>query len=332
MVGDHADAVIVDAYRKGILNFDADEAYRLMRRNATEVASPSDYADGRGRRALESYLKYGFIPLEDRVPFAFHKDEQVSRTLEYAYDDSLVGLMAQSLGKQDDARLFAQRAGNWRNAIDPAVGFARGRHADGTWIQPFDPGVPASYITEGLPFQYTFFVPQDLAGLIELEHGPQSFIAKLDELFARGYYDHGNEPSHHLAYLYDYAGDPSKTQLHVHEIMGKEYRDAPDGLAGNDDAGQMSAWYVFSALGFYPVAPGIPEYALGTPRFDDVTVQLPGDRSLHIRAEGAETGRFYVRAVRLNGQLLTRPFLTHRQIASGGELVFDMSSTPPPHL
>jgi predicted alpha-1,2-mannosidase len=212
--------------------------------------------------------------------------------------------------------------------IDPETGFARGRHADGTWVSPFDPGAEASYITEGLPFQYTFFVPQDIPGLIEIEHGPKAFVGKLDELFARGFYDHGNEPSHHIAYLYDYAGAPFKTQFHAHDIMNREYRDTLDGLAGNDDAGQISAWYVLSALGFYSVTPGIPRYAIGTPRFDEVTLSLGGGKTLRIHAPGAEAGKFYVLAVRVNGKPLDRNYLLHYEIVGGGDLNFEMSSSP----
>jgi predicted alpha-1,2-mannosidase len=329
MIGDHADAVITDAYFKGIRNFDTAAAYRLMRRNATQTPSLSEYQDGHGRRALTSYLRYGYIPLQDHVPFAFHKDEQVSRTLEYAYDDALVGRMAQALGKQADADLFAARSGNWRNVIDPKVGFARGRNADGSWISPFNPSAPASYVTEGLPFQYTFFVPQDLPGLIDVLGGNAAFIAKLDQLFAKGYYDQGNEPSHNIAYLYDYAGASARTQQHVRELLDSKYHNRPDGLSGNDDCGQISAWYVLSALGFYPVAPGIPEYALASPRFDGVTLTMPGGHTLHIVARGAEAGKFYARKIIFNGVALDRPFLTHQQLIAGGELIFEMSSQPP---
>ena len=266
MVGDHPDAAIADAYIKGIRNFDVPTAYALMRHNAfDQPATFAEYVEGHGRRALQDYLKLGYIPLENPVAEAFHKKEQVSRTLEYAYDDFALARVAKSLGHDEDAAALSKRAQNYRNVIDPEDGFARGRHADGSWITSFDPGKPASYITEGLPFQYTFFVPQDLPGLIELEHGRAGFTAKLDELFAKGYYDHGNEPSHSITYLYDYAGQAWKTQQHVAEIRAQWYKDGPAGLAGNDDAGQMSAWYVFSALGFYPVTPGIPAYEIGTP-------------------------------------------------------------------
>jgi predicted alpha-1,2-mannosidase len=328
MIGDHADAVIVDAYVKGIRNFDIAEAYRLMRHNAADAPTAQQYQDGLGRRGLESDLQHGYIPLEDHVPSAYHKDEQVSRTLEYAYDDFLVGVLARALGKQDDAALFTRRSENWRNVIDPAVGFARGRYADGTWVSPFDPGIPASYITEGLPFQYTFFVPHDIPHLIEVLGGKSSFIVKLDTLFAKGYYDQSNEPSHHIAYLYDYAGEPWKTQQHVRAILDSQYFDRIDGLSGNDDCGQMSSWYVLSALGFYPVAPGIPEYALGAPRFDDIRLNLSNGQSLHIVARGTEAGSIYVRQVKLNGVTLKTPFLLHEQLVAGGELVFEMAAHP----
>jgi predicted alpha-1,2-mannosidase len=328
MVGDHVDAIIADAYVKGIRGFDAEAAYRLMRKNATELPDHELYVDGRGRRGLASYLKYGYIPLEDHVVDAFHGNEQVSRTLEYAYDDFLVGEMAGWLGHKADAKLFAARGQNYRKIIDPETGFARGRHEDGSWATPFDPAGKYTYITEGLSFQYTFFVPQDVPGLIEAVHGRQAFVKKLDDLFAGGYYNHGNEPSHHIAYLYNFAGQPEKTQLHVHQIMEGDYRNSPDGLAGNDDAGQMSAWYVISALGFYAVTPGTPNYEIGTPHFDDVSLALPGGKTLHIIARGAESGKFYVHSIRLNGKLLHRHSLRHAEIIGGGELVFEMSSQP----
>src|SRR5579875_1754325 len=218
MDGDHGVAIISDAYLKGIRGFDIQEAYRLMRKNATETpSSEAEYLDGKGRRALGSYLRYGYIPLEDGVPGAPipHRNEQVSRTLDYAYDDFVLSEVAAALGKTKDAEIFRERGQNYRNVIDPVSGFARGRHADGSWVTPFDPAKPASYITEGLPFQFTFYVLQDIPGLIALEHGRCGFIARLDELFQKKLYDQGNEPSHHIAYLYDYAGAAFKTQQHV---------------------------------------------------------------------------------------------------------------------
>ncbi len=329
MTGDHADAVIADAWAKGIRGFDMEAAYRLMRHNATaSPATHAEYVDGRGRRALDSYLKYGYIPLEDTVPEAFHKNEQVSRTLDYAYDDFLIGEVAQSLGKTDDADLFHHRGQNYRNVIDPVTGFARGRHADGTWISPFDPAKPATYVTEGLPLQYTFDVPQDIPGLIQLVGGPSAFEQKLDTLFDGHFYDQGNEPSHHIAYLYDNAGAAWKAQLQLRNIMEAQYKDGPSGLAGNDDCGQMSAWYVFSALGFYPVTPGTSVYQIGTPLFDDATLTLPSGNKLHIHAAGAPAGRKFIRSATLNGVPFTRYWMTHSELLTGGDLVFQMSAEP----
>lgn len=330
MTGDHASAIITDAYVKGIRGFDVEEAFRLMKKNALELpATPELYREGQGRRALESYLKYGYIPLEDHVPNAFHGNEQVSRTLDYAFDDFELSTLAGALGHKEDAKIFAARAQNYRKVIDPEVGFARGRHEDGTWVTSFDPAEKATYITESVPYVYTFFAPQDVPGLIEWLHGKQQFIAKLDGLFAGGYYDHGNEPSHQIAYLYDDASAPEKTQMQVHRIMSTLYKDGDGGLPGNDDAGQMSAWYVLSAMGFYPVTPGIPRYAIGTPRFDSLTLRLPTGRTLHIHAPGAEQGKFYIKSIRLNGVPIHRSWLLHSEIIAGGNLDFEMSNLPP---
>lgn len=329
MIGDHTTAIIGDAYLKGIRGFDIEKAYTLMRRNAfDQPATTEEYKDGRGRRALGDYLKLGYIPLENGVPDAFHQKEQVSRTLEYAYDDFVLARVAQALGHTDDANALMKRAQNYRNVIDPETKFARGRHADGTWITPFDPGKSASYITEGLPFQYTFFVPQDLPGLMELEGGKADFNARLDELFTKGYYDHGNEPSHAITYLYDYSGEAWKTQEHVAEIRAKWYQDRPDGLAGNDDAGQMSAWYLFSALGFYPVTPGIPAYEIGTPLLPSATLHLSSGKQFRIRAEGVSAENRYIQSATLNGKPLDRFWIRHAELVAGGELVFRMGPKP----
>lgn len=329
MVGDHASVAMIDAYRKGIKGFDIEKAYALMRKNAMELpANREEYLDGKGRRGLDSYLKYGYIPLEDHIDDAFHKNEQVSRTLEYAYDDAMLGQIAADLGKGSDATLFKERGENWRKVLDPQTGFVRGRHADGSWVTPFDPAGKYTWITEGLPWQYTFFVPQNVSGLIDAEGGKAKFAAKLDELFAKKFYEHGNEPSHHIAYLYDAAGFPWKTQETVRSLMKSEYKDAPGGLAGNDDAGQMSAWYVLSALGLYQVCPGVPEYWTGSPSFDDIRVHLPNGRVLHIVATGAESGKRYVNHISINGHRVNDWKVSYTQIMNGGELRYEMSSVP----
>jgi predicted alpha-1,2-mannosidase len=329
MDGDHCAAIIGDAYMKGIRGFDVAGAYRLMRKNAFDSPSSDEYRNGEGRRGLATYLTDGYIPLEDRVawPSGPHPDEQVSRTLDYAYDDFVDGEMASAVGRRSDAAILSRRAKNYRNVIDPETGFARGRYASGQWVLPFDPAKPASYITEGNPFQFTFYVLQDIPGLIQLEHGDAGFIAKLDQLFAQHLYDQGNEPSHHIAYLYDYAGAAFKTQQHIAEIR-TEYQDNPGGLPGNDDAGQMSAWYVFSALGFYPVTPGIPRYALGSPLFSDAVIHLPGGKIFQIVVHRDSANAPYIQSAMLNGTPLNRFWLKHSEIIDGGLLVVNMSTHP----
>ena len=330
MVGDHGVAIIVDAYAKGIRGFDAEDAYQLIRKNALEPPAAEASADGRGRRALPSYLRYGYIPLKDHVLDAFppHRDEQVSRTMEYAYDDSLAGKLADALGHEADAQLFSKRGENWKNVFDASTGYVRGRYADGSWATPFDPNKAHSWITEALPSQQTFLVMQDIPGLVAAEGGSKPFAEKLDALFTGGFYDQGNEPSHHIAYLYDQVGQAWKAQLRLYKMMSEQYTAQPDGLVGNDDSGQTSAWYVFSALGFYPVSPGTPRYEIGVPFFEGVTIHLPNGKLFHIAAPGAEQGLHYIAAATLNGRPLTRTWLTHEEIAAGGELRFTMSPTP----
>jgi len=329
MVGDHAAVIIADLYLKGVRGFNIDEAYRLMRKNATELpASIEEYRDGKGRRALDSYLKYGYVPLEDGVPDAMHKNEQVSRTLEYAYDDFVLAELAHALGKTSDEATFRTRAAWWRNVMDPATKFARGRHADGSWIEPFNPTKPATYITEGLPFQYTFFVPQDVPGLIQFEGGNEAFIARLDELFAKGYYDHGNEPSHQITYMYNWAGAAWKTQQHVDEARRQWYKDAPDGLAGNDDAGQMSAWHILSALGFYQVAPGVTKFSIGSPLLPDAKIHLEDGKTFEVITHKPAASAPYIQKATLNGNPFNRTLLDYAEIMAGGKLEFWMSAEP----
>jgi len=328
MIGDHAVSPIVDAYMKGITDFDVDQAYHYMIQNATRMPPFQAYVDGKGRRALDSYMEFGYIPLEDSVKQAFHQREQVSRTLEYAYDDFVVAQLAKSLGRADDYQMLIKRAENYKNVFDTQTGFVRGRHADGSWITPFDPAKSQPYITEGTPWQYTWYVPQDVQGLVDLMGGRAPFIAKLDRLFEQGYYWHGNEPSHQIAYLYDYAGAPWKTQDQVRKIMRIEYGTGPGGLSGNEDAGQMSAWYVFSALGMYPVCPGVPYYALGSPLFETAKIRVGEDRYFTIRAEDVSGENRYIQSATLNGKPFTRPWIKHAELTAGGELVLQMGATP----
>lgn len=328
MIGDHAAAVIVDAYNKGLRNFDIASAWRLIRQNAFVTPPRDQYVEGKGRRALGSYLRYGFIPLEDEVLDAFHHQEQVSRTLEYAYDDYVSAQFAAALGHAEDAEVLRKRSANWRNVFDPSTGFVRGRHANGQWVTPFDPSKPASFVTEGVPWQYTFFVPQDIPGLIQSSGGLAKFIAKLDGLFAKNLYDQGNEPSHGIAYLYNDAGAPWKTQERVRQIMSSQFHTGPDGLPGNDDAGQMSAWYVLSAMGFYPKGPGTPVYTIGSPIFTRVVIHQDNGRNFTILAHRNSSAKIYVRSARLNGRPMRKLEFQHEDIVSGSTLVLQMSKKP----
>ena len=329
MIGDHCIAMIGDAIIKDAPGFDYEEAYTLMRKNAFEANPDSgSYRDGKGRRAMESYLKYNYVPLEDQVMEAFHRREQVSRTLEYAYDDFVLSQVAKKLGKTDDYKALIKRAENYRNVIDPETGYARGRHADGTWIEPFDPFASTSFICEGTPYHYTWYVPQDIAGLIRHMGGKERFINRLDTFFEGDYYLHGNEPGHHIAYLFAYAGEPWKTQKWVHDIINREYFTTPDGLSGNDDAGQMSSWLVFSMVGFYPVCPGMPYYVIGSPSFEESVITLENGKKFTIEAKGASEKNIYIQSATLNGQPYDKSYILHKDIMNGGILSFVMGDTP----
>lgn len=329
MIGDHAIAAIGDAYVKGIRNFDIQKAYAAMRQNAFELPSTEEeYKNGMGRRALNSYLQYGYIPHEDRVPDAYHRLEQISRTLEYAYDDFVLAQVAASLNRDDDYTLLMKRAGNYRNVIDPRTGYAQGRHADGTFLNEDNAFRFTDFITEGAPCHYTWYVPQDPYGLMELMGGRESYVAKLDSMFNEQRYWHGNEPCHQVAFMFNYAGEPWKTQKAVRHILTTEYLQAPGGLSGNDDAGQMSAWYLFAAMGFYPVCPGSPYYLIASPTFPKVTLQLENGNRFNIIAEHASPENIYIQSAELNGKPYNQNYIHHDSIKNGGTLRFVMGNEP----
>ena len=248
MIGDHCSATLADAYIKGVRNFDVEKAYEGMRKNAFETPVLLEYKNGMGRRALESYLKYGYIPLEDGVKDAYHQDEQTSRTLEYAFDDFAVAQLAKALGKKQDYTELMRRSENWRNVINPQTGYCDGRHQDGMFENNTDFIHRKPYITEGATCHYTWYVPHNVEGLVETLGGKEKFEARLDSMFTAGRYWHGNEPCHQIAWLYDYIDKREKTIERVTHILDTEYNDTPGGLSGNDDAGQMSAWYVFASI------------------------------------------------------------------------------------
>lgn len=329
MVGDHVMSVMADAYAKGVKNFDVTSGYSFLRKNAFEINKDvKSYEAGKGRRALASYLKYGYVPLEDSVWQAFHKREQVSRTLEYAYDDFCLSVLADGLGHKEDAENLRKRALNYRNVIDPATGYARGRFANGDWVAQFNPFAKrVDFITEGSPAQYTWFVPHDINGLKNLMGGNKAFIAKLDTLFEQGHYWHGNEPNHQIAYLYAYAGQPWKTQKWVRKIISEEYDAGVGGLSGNEDGGQMSAWLAFSMMGFYPVAPGTPNYVIGTPVFEKVVLDLHG-KKFEVIAKNVSLSAPYIQSATLNGKPFSRAWLSHEELINGGKLVLQMGDKP----
>ena len=341
MIGDHPVAAILDAWMKGIRDFDVQKAYEAVRKNAMEI--PSGHRS-RGRVGLADYKRFGYLPY-DKVR------ESVSRTLEYAYNDWCVAQLAKSLNKTDDYEMFIKRASNYRNIIDTSTGFARPKDSTGKWFEPFDPTFIGQgrerHYTEANAWQYTWFVPHDVKGLIDLEGGRDNFVKKLDTLFTRssvvrstvadvtgliGQYAQGNEPSHHTIYLFDYAGAPWKAQELVRIVIDSLYKSGPAGLCGNEDMGQMSAWYVFSAMGFYPVAPGQNIYAIGSPLFSKVTNHL--DKAYYnagrfvIEARNNSGRNKYIQSATLNGKPLNRPWFDHSEIKNGGKLVFLMGPEP----
>ncbi len=328
MIGYHSVPVIVDAYMKGVRGFDARRAYEAIR---TTAMNPN-YDN------VAAYARLGWVPFD-------RENESVSKTLEYAYDDYCVAQMAKSLGKKDDYDYFMKRAESFRNIFDPSFGLMRGKDSQGRWRTPFDPHryVEGGDITEGTSWQYTWYVPHDVQGLIALFGGPVRFAAKLDSLFVVraeesrgvddilgriGEYWHGNEPSHHIIFLYCYAGQPWKTQKLVHEIMKSQYGNKPNSLCGNDDCGQMSAWYIFNAMGFYPVCPGSNCYVIGSPTIPRAVMHLAGGKKFTMTAKNLSDENVYIQAVRLNGKMWTRPYLPYDELKNGGSVVFTMGPRP----
>jgi predicted alpha-1,2-mannosidase len=325
MIGYHAVPVIADAYLKGLKNYDVEKAFEAMKHSAT-----------RGHLGLKSYQTLGFIPVEE-------ESESVSKTLEYAYDDWTIAQMAKALGKVEDYKLFSERAQYYKNVFDPETQFMRGRFRN-TWFAPFDPYEVNFNYTEANAWQYSFYVPQDISGFINLLGGKDKLEAKLDELFTAeaetsgrqqaditgliGQYAHGNEPSHHMAYLYNFVNKPHKTQEKVHQILTELYSNQPDGISGNEDCGQMSAWYVFSSLGFYPVTPVSNQYIIGTPLFDKATINLENGKHFNIIAHHLSDSHIFIESATLNGIPLDKTYIDHHEIINGGTLEFQMTDTP----
>lgn len=330
MIGYHAVPVIADAYLKGIPGIDGEAALDAMIASATY----------RPYGGLGDYMDLGYVPI-DREP------EAASKTVEYAYDDWTIARMAGRLGRTDVETEFDGRAGFWKNTWDQQTRFVRARKADGSFREPFDP-VAINYgsdYTEGNAWQYSWFVPQDMAGLVDLMGGEAATVAKLDAMFDYdntgldyshaediagliGQYIHGNEPSHHSAYAYVYSGQPWRTQERLKQIVESQYHSRPDGLAGNDDVGQMSAWLMFTAMGFYPVTPGSNQYVIGRPFTERTTLNLPNGRKFVISTAGLADANRYIQSVTLNGRALDRTWIGHEEITAGGELHFVMGAEP----
>ncbi len=330
MIGYHAVPELADAIGKGFSKAQANAALDAM------VASASYAPYGN----LGAYMQLGYVPVDNDA-------EAASKTVEYAFDDWTIAETAHRLGRRDIAEQFSKRAQNWRKVFNQKDGFVEPKLASGAFRTPFDPARAgeASGFTEGNAWQYSWFEPQDEAALIETLGGDAKLVAKLDAMFDQhvdpkqyadvedmagmiGQYVHGNEPSHHLAYLYTYAGEPWRTQERLAQIVQSQYRPAPDGLVGNDDLGQMSAWLLFTSLGFYPVTPGANQYVLGRPFVDAATLHLPDGKQFHMVAEHLCAQNRYVGRVLLNGKPLERTYITHQELMAGGELRFEMQATP----
>jgi len=347
MIGYHSVSVIADAYAKGIREFDAKKALEAMQRSA-ELSEKDmkkyklkgsievDVSFYRYTTRFDDYLKYGFI----RQGFITNS---VSRTLEYAYNDWCIAQMAKALGDTAVYEKYIQRATNYKNMFDPSTGFMRARNKN-KFIRPFNSYKVTQSYTEANAWQYSFYVPQDISGHMKLLGGKEKMATFLDTLFTTssklkglikqdvsgmiGQYAHGNEPSHQIAYEYNYVGQPWKTQAMVRKITNELYADKPDGLAGNEDCGQMSAWYIFSSLGFYPVCPGSNHYAIGSPIFRKATIHLENGKTFTIQAEKNTKSNVYIQDATLNGKTYTRSYLLHEDIANGGLLEFNMANQP----
>ena len=344
MVGNNSASIVADAYLKGLRGYDAEELWKAVVHGANNV-HPT--VSSTGRLGHEYYNKLGYVPYDVKI------NENVARTLEYAYDDWCIYKFGKALGKSEkELKPFLARAYNYKNVFDPETKLMRGRNKDGKFQSPFSPLKWGDAFTEGNSWHYSWSVFHDPQGLINLMGGKQNFNQMLDSVFNvpplfddsyyggviheiremqimnMGNYAHGNQPIQHMIYLYGYSGQPWKTQYWIREVMDKLYTAHPDGYCGDEDNGQTSAWYVFSAMGFYPVCPGSNQYVLGVPYFDKLTLHLENGKSLTVTAKGNSDDTRYVNAMTLNGETYNYNYLTHDAVMNGGNIVFDMSTTP----
>ncbi len=351
MIGSNSANIIADAYANNVRGFDVDTLYKAMVKNATTSAGrpvdkKGDVVGAVGREGVEYYNRLGYVPYDAGI------NENAARTLEYATADFSLSRLAAALGKTDDAKLYAERAQNYRKLYDAQSGWMRGRNKDGSWETPFNPYKWGDAFTEGNALHYTWAVMQDTQGLIDLMGGDRKFVDRLDGIFTAppifddsyygtvihetremqivnmGQYAHGNQPIQHMIYLYDWAGAPWKAQYHVRDVMKRLYSATPDGYPGDEDNGQTSAWYVWSALGFYPVTPTVGQYAIGSPLFQKVTLTMPNGKTLTIEAENNSPDNVYIQSVTLNGVAHDMAYFTREALSQGGTLRFVMGSTP----
>ncbi|WP_372794871.1 GH92 family glycosyl hydrolase [Lutibacter sp.] len=328
MIGYHAVPVVVDAYFKGIENFDIELAYEACKASAMDNS-----------RQIGEYKKLGYVPVDE-----YHENWSVSKTLEYAYDDWCIAQFAKALDKTTDFEYFFKRSENWRNVYDSQSTFMRPKLKDGSFVTAFIPKEYTPYFCESNAWQYFWSVPQNIEGLVKEVGKKEQFEMKLDTMFSLkplpedklpifstgmiGQYAHGNEPSHHVAYLYNYVEKPWKTQKIVREILETQYKNAPDGHCGNEDCGQMSSWYIFSSLGFYPVNPAQGIYSFGSPLFDSATINLENGKKFIVEALNNNAKNIYIQNIELNGKLINRNYITHNEILEGGKLIFTMGELP----
>jgi len=327
MIGYHAAVLMADAIFKNIGKYDLEELFRALV-DASE----------RDRKGLGFYQEFQFVPTNKE------RSGTVSKTLEYAYDDWCIAQIAKHLGKTEEYEIYMKRSQYYKNLFDPEYRLFRGKNSDGSWYEPFHPRFAQygnAHCVEGNTWQYSFFAPHDMEGLIELMGGEAGFEMMLDSLFTQssellgedtedvtgliGQYAHGNEPSHHVAYLYNFTDKPEKTQFYVNKVINELYFNTPEGLCGNEDCGQMSAWYVFSAMGFYPVNPVDGNYHIGSPQFDQVDLSLPNGKTFTIKALNVSKENIYIQSATFNGQPLNRWFITYNEIQEGGVVEFEMT-------
>lgn len=327
MIGYHAVPVIVDAYFKGI-DFDADIAYQACKNSAMV-----------DDRQIDSYKKLGYVPVDTH-----HENWSVSKTMEYAYDDWCIAMFAKDLGKEADYNYFLKRSGNWKNIHNEKTSWVQPKNKDNEFLPDFVAKAYTPYFCESNAWQYYWFVPQNIDALIDKTGGKKRFEQKLDSMFSYypepkdklplfstgmiGQYAHGNEPSHHVAYLYNYLNKPSKTQKLIRQILEEQYKNEPNGHCGNEDCGQMSSWYIFSSLGFYPVNPAQGIYHIGVPLFKEASIKLSENKKFKISTSNFSKENKYIENITLNGKLLNRIYITHKEIMSGGALEFTMSNEP----